>query len=388
MATKQSATPQTEGRSVSKSDQGSKLPVALRKTTLRRKGPDVVGVISAAELVMRYEIPRRDFRKKQGYQREVSKARVNRLAADLRKNRVDLPTAVLLNIRDFDAKTDLLHEGDSYFLQTNGKPLYVVDGQHRIEALARLVDEDPEEWGAFQVAFTCMLGATENEEMEEFYVVNSTAKSVRTDLALDLLKQRAENDPRIMEGLLERGETWKVEGQSLAEELAKTSAWHGRIRFPGEPKGQTTIGSNGIVSSLRLPLSNSYFGAITRKNRVEILEAYWKAILSILPEAANEPTTFGLQKTIGVYVMHKVFITVLEYLRSVGKSLLDPESYAELLRGPLLELEGDTTEGGVARGSDFWRGAPEGAAGGFSSNAGQRVLAARIKHQLPAPVVE
>ena len=40
-----------------------------------------------------------------------------------------------------------------------------------------------------------MIGADETEEMTQFYVINSTAKSVRTDLALDLLKQRAENDP-------------------------------------------------------------------------------------------------------------------------------------------------------------------------------------------------
>ena len=46
------------------------------------------------------------------------------------------------------------------------------------------------------IPFVCVLGASEREEMEQFYVVNSTAKSVRTDLAYDLLKQRAENDPR------------------------------------------------------------------------------------------------------------------------------------------------------------------------------------------------
>jgi hypothetical protein len=33
------------------------------------------------------------------------------------------------------------------------------------------------------IPFTCMLGATEDEEMDQFYIVNSKAKSVRTDLA-------------------------------------------------------------------------------------------------------------------------------------------------------------------------------------------------------------
>jgi DGQHR domain-containing protein len=366
-----------------------KIPVVLRRTTLRRKGPDAVGVITAGKLTQGYEIPRRDFRKRTGYQRDVSVSRVNRLVNDLRKKRVDLPTAVLVNIRDFNADTHLKREpdGKSYILCPDGHPLYVVDGQHRIEALSRLVAENPEEWSRFEVAFTCMLGASELEEMEEFYVVNSTAKSVRTDLALDLLKQRAESDPRIMESLLETGQSWKVEAQAIAEELSKTPIWHGRIRFPGEPKGLTTIGSSGIVSSLQMLLSNHFFGSIQPKQRLQILDAYWKGIMKVLPEIAQDPTSFALQKSTGVQVMHQILVPVLEYLRSVGKSLVDPTSYEEAVRDALLELEGDTTEGGVARGLDFWRSGSEGAAGSFSSNAGRRVLTARIRGMLPKPEV-
>ena len=98
--------------------------------------------------------------------------------------------------------------------------------------------EDPEAWEGLFIPFVCMLGASENEEMEQFHVVNSTAKSVRTDLALVLLKQRAEADPRLMEALIERGESWKVKAQTIVEELEKMSpVWRQRIRFPGEPKG-------------------------------------------------------------------------------------------------------------------------------------------------------
>jgi hypothetical protein len=43
----------------------------------------------------------------------------------------------------------------------------------------------------------------EDEEMRQFYVVNSTAKSVRTDLALDLLKQQYDRDGRVMEQTIE-----------------------------------------------------------------------------------------------------------------------------------------------------------------------------------------
>src|SRR3989304_4985013 len=124
MATTSTAGPRTGGLPVISTPPDMEIPVTLRSTTLRRKGPDAVGVMTAGQLTQRYEIPRRDFRKRTGYQREVSPSRVNK-----------------------------------------------------------------------------------------------TAKAVRTDLALDLLKQRAENDPRIMEALLESGQSWKVEAQAVAEEL-------------------------------------------------------------------------------------------------------------------------------------------------------------------------
>jgi DGQHR domain-containing protein len=129
---------------------------------------------------------------KEGYQRRPQEARINQLASDLRKGRVDLPTAVLLNIRNREAR-DAVQDGilrlDLLFSSTGlGSMLYVVDGQHRVLALEKLIEENPDLWGAFMVPFVCMLGAREDEEMRQFHIVNSTAKSVRTDLALQLLE--------------------------------------------------------------------------------------------------------------------------------------------------------------------------------------------------------
>jgi hypothetical protein len=181
-------------------------------------------------------------------------------------------------------------------------------GQHRIEALAKLVDENPDKWSDYQVSFVCMLGAEEFEEMTQFYVVNSTAKSVRTDLALDLLKQRADGDPDLMASLVEKGEDWKVDGQTITEELAKGRLWKDRIRFPGDPIGESTIGSAGIFSSLKQALATPYFGAISTQNRVKILEAYWEGVEQVIPEAFKEPTEFGIQKSTGVQIMHQLLI--------------------------------------------------------------------------------
>jgi DGQHR domain-containing protein len=363
------------------------FPVVIRRT--KSNSPQAVGVITAGQLVKRYTVPQRDARNKRGYQRPVSMARVNKLANDLRTGRVDLPTAVLLNVRDSaEGIVEEINEVGWTMFQPNGHELFVVDGQHRIEALAKLVEENEEKWSPYQVPFVCMLGADEIEEMTQFYVVNSTAKSVRTDLALDLLKQRAENDPNLMASLVEKGEDWKVEGQTIAEELAKTRLWKDRIRFPGDPQGETTIGSAGIVSSLKQILSTPYFGQISTQNRLGILTAYWEGVALVLPDVFRNPTEYGLQKSTGVQIMHSLLISVLELLRSTGQSVLDPEAYSEALSEALLSLEGDTAEGDVARGADFWLAGVQGAAGSFSSNAGRRVLLARLRTELPEVEVE
>lgn len=359
------------------------IPVQVRRRPREGEPPEVVGVMTAEQLTASYEIPRRDSRRKTGYQREISKSRVNKLEADLITGRVDLPTAVLLNIREFKWDTHLVERDGQTFLVLNDDDLYVVDGQHRVAALEKLVQRDTEKWGSFEIPFACFLGADEHQEMEQFYVVNSTAKSVRTDLALDLLKQRAEADPQVYNGLVERAEDWKVEAQALTEALEKTPIWRGRIRFPGEPKGGTTIGSSGMVGSLKQLLATPFFGSISRENRLRILDAYWQGIAQLLPEVLVDPHEYTLQKSTGVQAMHALLIPALEVLRAQGRSVTDPEAYADLLREPLEDLEGDTASGHVARGPDFWRSGAEGAAGSFSSNAGRRVLTNRLRHALP-----
>jgi DGQHR domain-containing protein len=367
------------------------VPV-LDAPALRSGTPVVAGVIPAGTLVARHVVPHRDYTRKTGYQREVSTARVNRLVADLKTGRVDLPTAILLNIRNFDRMSHLAESGGGKVLRLGPEDrFFVVDGQHRVEGLRRLVEgeDQPDKWAGFEIAFVCLLGADEREEMRQFYVVNSTAKSVRTDLALDLLKHLAEADPGVMEGLIERAEDWKVRAETLVEELSRHSpVWRGLIRFPGQASGDATIGNSGMVGSLKQLLATPFFGQITTDNQVKVLDAYWQGLRKILPEAFESPSEFVIQKSTGVQVMHTLVISVIEFVRSKGWSVVEPESYANALGDALAELQGDTRDGNVVAGIDFWRAGAEGAAGSFSSNAGRRVLTAKIRSKLPRPEVE
>lgn len=360
----------------------SKSPVGRLPRLQHRRFPGA--------LIDRYSVPRRDSRSKRGYQREISVSRVNRLMKDLRARRVDLPTSILVNMRDYDPLANMIESGDGQRLRlSTNDQLMVVDGQHRVEALARLMEEDPDRWANFELPFVAMLGASEREEIRQFYVVNSTAKSVRTDLALDLLKQRAESEPGVMDALIESGETWKVKGQQIVEDLERASSlWRGRIRFPGEPLGGTTIGSAGIVGSLKQLLATPYFGSLTPPNQVKILSAYWEGIREVLPEVFLDPQEYAIQKSVGVQIMHGLLVSVLEYIRSTGRSVIEPQAYAEALEGALLQVEGDNREGDVVRGAEFWLAGAEGAAGSYSSNAGRRVLTAKLRTLLPEIEVE
>lgn len=351
----------------------------------------VAGFMPASVLIPnRFEVPYFDPRTKKGYQRPPNDARVNQLVNDLRKERVDLPTAVLLNIRNRNAK-DAVQNGtlDALFASTALTKFFIVDGQHRVLALEKLMAENADEWGGFVLPFVCMLGATEDEEMEQFYIVNSTAKSVRTDLALALLRKRAEGDEEVYIALQERGRSWQVDGQTLVERLAVESPiWRQRIRLPAMEKEQTTIPSASMVASLKPLLTSPYFGSLKLDQQLQVLDAFWQGMREALRPVFDAPGEYALQKGVGVIVMHTILPHVLELVRSNGWSVLEADSYSRILSEPLAKLQGDDGEGNPISGVQFWAAAPVGAAGSYSSSAGRRVLAAKIRQLLPAVEAE
>ncbi len=373
----------------------SKPPTFIRPQSIRvvvgqklhSGAPVVTGFIPAGALIPDgYVIPAYDTRTRQGYQRQPQEARINSLATDLRKGRTDLPTAVLLNLRGVSAKSAL--HGDLLLLaNSDGTPykFHVVDGQHRILALRKLLEEDAERWAEFLIPFVSFLDADDREEMKQFYVVNSTAKSVKTDLALALLRTITEGDPDIYEALQERGKQWQVDGQVLVERLANESRiWRNRIRLPSMDKGETTIPSASLVTSLKPLLASPYFGRLKAEQQMRVLDAYWHGIREVLRPAFDAPEEYTVQKGVGVIVMHTIFPHVLECVRNRGLSTIETESYQSVLDGALTQLQGENNTGEPVTGTDFWASAPKGAAGSYSSSAGRRVLVAKIQQLLPS----
>ena len=321
-----------------------------------------------------------------GYQREPIVSRINSLKRELQARRVDLPTAILLNLRDYDPLRHVPNRGPvTELVLSSSDRLFVVDGQHRVESLMRLYDEEAEKWDEYTLPFVCLLGADLNGEMTEFHVVNSNAKSIGTGLAMDLLKRRAQASEVVRDQLVETGKAWIEAASRLTDSLKQVEIWRDKIQFPGQSKTGTLITNNGMITSLR-PLVDQpgYFQSVgDTEQQCRILNAYWEGIKIVLPEAMSDPERFNLQRTLGTTALHGVLVNVLAVMVSRGQSVLDSANYAEIMHVPLTDLGETNGDGTWVDGADFWRRGSDGASGLFNGRPGSRVLQAKIKEQLP-----
>lgn len=219
--------------------------------------------------------------------------------------------------------------------------------------------------------------------MNQFYIVNHNAVSVKTDLALELLAERVERDSGLMADLMSKKQDWKVQALRLTEQVSKRGDWLGRIRFAGQDKGNSIIRSNSFVSSFRMAYRDTIFKTFDPKARVEIIRAYWAGIRKILPECFDEPRLYALQKTVGVFVMHQLLPDVIMRVKFNNNAHDNVDAYAYVLRDALLELSGDNKLFEQVNGHEFWLTGKRGAAGAYSSGSGQSLLAERIRQQLP-----
>ena len=369
----------------------------IQGPTLHGSIKTVVGVIPAETLVRHHSVPQRDVLRATGYQRSPSQKRVNELAGSITRREVDLPTSVLLSLRGECASQVLTRVGpDAYELDLSPEKastdhqLFVVDGQHRVKALAKAMNEDQADILNVKIPFVCMIGADESQEMEQFHVVNSNAKSVPTNLALELLRARAEHDPNFAQRVKDGGRKWELDAQGLTQHLATASStWKNRIRLANSPKAQTTVPSASFVKSLKPLLAQpTLFRRIPSiEQQGQVIDAYWRAIRRVLPEAFEEPPKFNIQKGVGVEVLHSVLPNVLDQVRSAGDSVFKPDSYRDLVAQALLSIEAPNGDGDMVTGVDFWRTGRDGAAGIYTSAAGKRRLAELIEARLPEPVL-
>lgn len=170
-----------------------------------------------------------------GYQRSLVSTRIAQTAEYYDEKHGRMPNPLLVNIRDKDfrddVKVEVLHGEDGQLgyekaLESKGNwvgvgfiefdpdlPMWIYDGQHRKAGLERLI-ERATGYESFPVPLSLTLGLDTDDEMREFYEVNTNAKAVKVDLAFTLLTKMAESDPEIRE-LLEVGEKDWIDRKSV-----------------------------------------------------------------------------------------------------------------------------------------------------------------------------
>lgn len=372
----------------------------------------VQGFGTANDVVPRTAVDMFDPNSDQGYQREMQMPRV-RKAAEYYRDGGRMPNPLLVNIRDEDFdKVDIRVTGDASgyteALETDGDWIgvadvyipegvaaWIYDGQHRLGAIRELLAAEREAFGSFPVPLALTIGLETREEMKEFYEVNQNAKAVKTDLAWELLRRMAQEDPELAELLEIKGQDWKTRGADVADELVKLGGpWADSIQEPNIRKSRTdrlTLNKAQFIRSLQPVLSMPALAKADSETIAAIINAYWQGIAHVLPEPFakdQDPKKWVIQKGPGAISFHRVLPQVIEVLRAQGKRLGDPDAYAEVLKDlPSLAGEIAYEDGTVASvsGADFWRAGPEGVASQWTGDAGRKRLAVRVQALLPKP---
>ena len=276
-----------------------------------------------------------------GYQRRPTESRINAFGRYIGKAKGISPLSITLSARD---KIDFEKKKGNYGVLkiADDTPLYIVDGQHRMAGFRTLIEDNPE-YLHFPIPIVIMpMGDGKSgslpdaifEEAKQFVIINRTAKGVRSDLAerfLTTLQKKEGINMMDLPAQVTRGIEWVPKASEVIDELNKSGAWEGRIRLPNEEKkGITVVRQKSFSDSLKPIMTNISFDTFTVKDLASLLNAYWTAISELCPEAFADPDNYEIQKTAGVFVLHRLFPSVLAYSAD-SKGVVTKDSMKKIL---------------------------------------------------------
>jgi DGQHR domain-containing protein len=243
---------------------------------------------------------------------------------------------------------------------------WIVDGQHRSGAVKMLIDKN-RLGDDFPVPVKIMVGFGRNEEIKQFYYINSQAKSVATDLTAELLQRMARQDTDEADYLSERKNKGSLlAGAAVYDALVeRESPWLKRIRKPNEKISKdTSIAVSQFITSIKPLQSAQMPRELSPDEWGRIIDAFWEAIANLLPQPfdpTEQPGDWVLLKATGVNTMHRVLADCLPIVIQRGARLSDPQQYEQLLADlPTLAGIGtdpQTGDDSQISGAEFWRSA-------------------------------
>lgn len=288
----------------------------------------------------------------QGYQRPPERSRITKIGKFLISGGGDrlFPTALLLAARkplEYDRKAVAV-------MVSSDEPLQIVDGQHRLAGLKYAIEEKgAAALGEYEIPVVIMeTGDKRLAEMNQFRIVNGTAKQVRTDLVNMILTAIYADSERAD---VPKGDLWRIVVSNVVDRLAKDpeSPWRDLISLPGDPPGdRKPVRATSLITSLR-PVYvwlKDPSGILDRCRDTDeeidfmydLVVSYWRALRQVVPGAFDEPLDYVIQKTPGVFSLHMLLRRLLGDLYH-GRRSFDTPTFAEFL-----------AESPEITDSDFW----------------------------------
>jgi DGQHR domain-containing protein len=322
-------------------------------------------------MLERAEIDRWSRDNREGYQRPPLERRLKPRKGSIVRYLLEeagiFPTSVLLNIREkIEFKEERkISEKISYGtlrIPDNVK-LWIIDGQHRIEALKRAEAEKPK-FANYPIPVSILNLQSRFDEMLLFYIVNSRQQRIPTVIAYRQLQKMyeqvkiAEQYKWVKEVILGRVQERQAIAAMIVDFLAddETSLFYGRIKYPGEEweEDRHLVEDEVLIRYISKLLSDKTFEHMEPEEVATLLVDYWSAIKELYPRCfiPMERANYTLLKHNGIAAFTYLFPTVysisareasinfntmkklLSYLqRDVDSNELDPD-----FRRPIDEL--------------------------------------------------
>jgi len=290
-------------------------------------------VIQTKDLIKRYRVDRWTPKNTGGYQRLITENRLkDRRGSILRflvKEMGCFPTSVLVNIR---GEVSFEEERDYGWcklgkLDTFDEPFWLIDGQHRVEALKKAIDRKID-YEDYPLVVSILKLPERFEEMLLFYFVNRRQRGVKTDLAYRHIQRM----------LWDKGVDWlkELEGErgkriaiaiDLVDQLNRepASPWYNRVRLVTEPSRESHLIKDQTIASSIIPiLTEAVLKGIPSRKLGEHLIEYWNALFIIYPDIWENPGEYTLLDRQGVHSMHLLFPHI--YSRCLEKERVTQEN--------------------------------------------------------------
>lgn len=273
-----------------------------------------------------------------GYQRIPSPSRAKAFTSFIKNAKSVSPVSILLSIRG--SVSYRAEAGESFGIVSipTQAQLWVVDGQHRIEGLRILLEQEPA-YQDFEVPAIIFPLEDRYEEAKQFFIINRTQKGVKSDLAerflSELAKQEGPDSVNDLPRALTRGMEWIPKATKIADILnAKEGCWKDKIRLPNETKKTSPfsiVSQKAFTDSLEAFLNNPLYVDYNEQETAEILSRYWEAIKELCPESFDMPSEYVVQRTMGVAVLNKLLTSVINYCVTSEGQRLTKEKFKEVL---------------------------------------------------------